>query len=109
MSLILKIVIICAVITFIERALPFIIFRGREIPNGIKYLGSVLPMAIIATLIFYCYRNISFSVPFESLPYIIAGGVTAVLYIWRRNTMLSIFSGTAICMVLTQFVFKAGV
>ena len=55
------IIIICAVCTFAERLFPFAVFGKREIPPIIKYLGNVLPTAVIASLVIYCMRNITFS------------------------------------------------
>ncbi|MCQ2401824.1 MAG: AzlD domain-containing protein [Lachnospiraceae bacterium] len=98
------IIAVCGACTFLERALPFIIFRGREIPKVIKYLGKVLPMAIMATLIAYCLRGADFKVPVNWMPQIIAALVTAGLHIWKKNAMLSIFLGTACCMVLSHLV-----
>ena len=101
----IAVIAVCALCTFFERALPFLVFRGRRVPVGVEYLGRVLPMAIIATLIFYCLRNVEFSSPAAWAPQLIAAAVTALLHLWRRSTMLSIALGTICCMVLTQFVF----
>lgn len=98
------IIAICAACTFAERALPFVVFRGREMPDAVKYLGKVLPMAIIATLIIYCVRNSDF-LSTACLPQLIAAAVTAGLHLWRRSTLLSILGGTVCCMLLTQFIF----
>ena len=101
----IAVIAICALCTFFERALPFLVFRGKKLPESVEYLGRVLPMAIIATLIFYCLRNISFSAAASWAPQLIAAAVTALLHLWRRSTLLSIAGGTICCMVLTQFVF----
>ena len=43
---------VMAVITFLTRALPFLLFdRGGNPPKLVLYLGRVLPPAIIAMLI----------------------------------------------------------
>ena len=102
---ILLIIAICALCTLLERAFPFLIFRGREVPPIIRSLGSVLPMAIIATLIIYCMKNIGFSSLSQWAPQILAAGATVCLHLWKRSTLLSIFGVTAVCMILTQFVF----
>jgi len=98
----LLIIFICGTCTLLERALPFIVFRGREVPETVKYLGKVLPMAIMATLIVYCLKNVSFHAASAYLPQLIASAVTAGLHLWKRNAMLSIFVGTACCMVLMR-------
>lgn len=101
----LIVIAICVACTQLERALPFLIFRGKEVPRVIKFLGKVLPMAIMATLIIYCIKGISFTSAGGWLPYIIASAVTAGLHLWRGNTLLSIFGGTACYMILVQMVF----
>ena len=40
----LAVIAVCAVCTLLERALPFLIFRGREVPKVVKNLG--LPSAV---------------------------------------------------------------
>ena len=57
----LIIMLICGACTFAERALPFLIFGSRRVPDIIKYLGRVLPLAVMATLVIYCLRGISFA------------------------------------------------
>lgn len=101
----LAIIVVCALCTILERALPFLIFRGREVPEIIRYLGGVLPMAIMATLVIYCLKEISFTSIAGFLPQLIGCAVTAALHFWRRNSMLSIFGGTAVYMFLIQTVF----
>lgn len=101
----IAVIAVCAACTQLERALPFLVFRGKKVPEPIEYLGRVLPMAIITTLIFYCLRNVDFSSASAWAPQLIAAAVTALLHLWRRSTMLSIAGGTICCMLLTQFVF----
>lgn len=101
----IMIIAVCAVCTFLERALPFLIFRGREVPEIVRYLGRVLPMAIMATLVMYCLKGITFSSVAGFAPPLIASALTALLHIWKRNTMLSIFGGTVCYMILVQMVF----
>ncbi|MBQ9091020.1 MAG: AzlD domain-containing protein [Anaerotignum sp.] len=99
------IIVICALCTLLERALPFLIFRGKEVPEIVRYLGRALPMAIMATLVMYCLKGISFSSAAGFAPMLIASALTALLHIWKGNTMLSIFGGTVCYMLLAQMVF----
>ncbi|MDY3926547.1 branched-chain amino acid transporter permease [Anaerotignum sp.] len=99
------IIAVCALCTFAERALPFLLFRGKEVPEIVRYLGRVLPMAIMATLVMYCLKGITFSSAAGFAPPLIASALTALLHIWKRNTMLSIFGGTVCYMLLVQIVF----
>ena len=102
---IITVITICALVTVFERAFPFLVFRGREVPDPVRYLGTVLPMAIITTLIFYCLRSIEFHAVSAWAPQIISGAVTVALHLWKRSTLLSIAGGTVCCMLLTQIVF----
>ena len=99
------VIAVCAIITFLLRAAPFLLFRGREVPASVTYLGRALPTAIMAALVIYCMKDVSFAAPGGWAPRFIACGVTVALHLWKHNTLLSIFGGTAVCMVLTQLVF----
>ena len=45
-------VAVVAAVTYLTRALPFWIFRGKgELPGAVTYLGRILPAAIMATLV----------------------------------------------------------
>lgn len=101
----LIIIAICALITFGERLLPFLLFRKGNVPEVVKYLGEVLGLAIMTTLVIYLLRGISFSSPADFAPELISLAVTLCLYMWKENMMLSIFAGTACCMFLSQIVF----
>lgn len=97
---------VMAVVTFVLRAFPFIVFSGKKpTPQFVIYLGKVLPYAIIGMLVIYCVRDIGFSAVSDFLPYILAGAVVVLLHIWKRNTLLSIIAGTLSYMALVQFVF----
>ena len=96
---------ICVGCTFLERWLPFLIFRKGEIPNLIRYLGKVLPLAIMATLVVYCLRGTSFNTVANFAPQVVAVVVTVILHLWKGNTLLSVLGGTVTYMCLLQFIF----
>ena len=102
----LLLVLVMAVFTALTRFLPFIAFpEGRKKPKVIIYLGKVLPYSLIGMLVIYCFKNVSvISAPF-GIPEILAAVLVAVLHIWKRNTLISVFSGVIFYMVLVQFVF----
>ena len=99
------IIAVVAAVTFLTRALPFIFFRNRKTPRIITYLGDVLPPAIMAMLIVYCLKGVSFAAYPYGLPELIAIVIVAALQLWKKNILVSIFSGTAVYMVLIQLVF----
>ena len=100
------IIIVAGAVTLLIRFLPFLIFNGkRETPPYIIYLGKVLPYAIMGMLVIYCLRGISFTAAANFLPELIACAVVVLAHVWKRNTLLSIISGTVCYMLLVQFVF----
>ena len=102
---VIEVIVVCSVCTLLERALPFLLFRGKEIPKPV--ISEVLRSAFrsLTTLVFYCVRNVEFTAAAGWAPQLISCAVTTILHIWRRNTLLSIAGGTICCMILTQFVF----
>lgn len=97
---------VMSAVTFLTRALPFLLFdRGEAPPKLVLYLGRVLPPAIIAMLIVYCLKGISFAAPAGWAPQLISVAVVVALHLWKHNELLSIFGGTILYMVLIQAVF----
>jgi branched-subunit amino acid transport protein AzlD len=94
-----------AAVTLLTRALPFLFFRRGKTPGIILYLGKVLPPAVMAMLIVYCLRDTRVSVWPFGLPELISIAVVAVLHLIKRSNLLSILCGTAVYMLLVQFVF----
>ena len=100
------IVAVCALVTMGLRFLPFAVFRGdRPTPTYIVYLGKVLPYAIMGMLVVFCLKGVSLTAAPHGIPEFLGCAVTALLHIWKRNTLLSIVGGTAVYMVLVQMVF----
>ena len=100
------IIVVAGAVTLLIRFLPFLIFNGkRETPPYIIYLGKVLPYAIMGMLVIYCLRGISFTAAANFLPELIACAVVVLAHVWKRNTLLSIISGTLCYMLLVQVVF----
>ena len=91
---------------FFTRLIPFLFFpKGKEIPPIIRYLGRVLPPAVIAMLIVYCLKGVTFATLGGWLPSLIAGVAAVVLHLWKGNELISIFGATGLYMVLVQVVF----
>ncbi len=99
----LILVVMASIVTFITRIIPFALFGGgKGIPKKVEYLGDILPAAIIATLVIYCLRNINFETPVNFVPGIVATASVIIMHFWKRNTLISIFLGTAIYMILLR-------
>lgn len=99
-------VAVMAGVTAFIRFLPFLVFgEDRKTPEFVLYLGKVLPYAIMGMLVVFCLKGIELFSGSHGIPEAIACAVTALLYVWRRNTLLSIIAGTACYMLLIQVVF----
>lgn len=99
-------IFVMSVVTFFTRALPFLLFdRGDHPPKIVLYLGKVLPPAIIAMLIVYCLKGVTFTSLSGWLPTLLAGVTAVLLHVWKGNDLLSIFGATGLYMVLVQGVF----
>ena len=96
----------CVIGTLVMRALPFAVFSSKKpTPKFVQYLGIALPAAIFGMLVVYCLKGVTLLTAPHGIPELIAIGAVVGIHLWRRNMLLSIFSGTAIYMVLIQFVF----
>lgn len=99
-------ILVIAGVTFLLRATPFVLFSaGKETPAFVKYLGKVLPYAMMGMLVVYCFRNTKVLTKPYAVPEIIAGVLVVGLHRWKQNTLLSIAVGTVVYMVLVQTVF----
>lgn len=97
---------VMAVVTFLTRALPFLLFeRGDHPPKLVLYLGRVLPPAIIAMLIVYCLKGVTFTTLGGWVPPLAAALAAVLLHLWKGNDLISIFGATVFYMVLVQGVF----
>ena len=87
-------------VTFTLRALPFVIFAGknRELPRWVEKLGNIVSPVIIGGLIFYSYSGLEWR---TAWPYF-AGVLTVSLQLKWRNPLVSIICGTIAYMVLVS-------
>lgn len=101
------IILIVAFATMITRFLPFIAFpANKNTPAYIKYLGKVLPSAVLGLLVVYSLKDVSVFHGYHALPEAISIAVIVLLHFWKRQMILSISAGTIIYMLLVQFIFK---
>jgi branched-subunit amino acid transport protein AzlD len=98
------------------RAFPFLFFRGRG-PLGAaeRFLAFVEKTAPPAAMTVLAFNAIAGQVKADleaaagpGLPVLAAAALTALLHLWRRNPLLSIFGGTAAFMLLNRLSGAAG-
>ena len=99
----LAMILLSGAITYALRAFPFVAFGGeRKMPRLMRQLATTLPPAIMAALVVYCLKALPTQSAMEWLPTVAAVAVVAILHFWKRNTILSVFGGTACYMLLLQ-------
>ncbi len=95
---------IIAVVTFLIRALPFILtdvmHRSTE-SRFLNKLSDYLTPALIGMLVVYCLKDVSFK-DASALASAIALSVCVVSYVIKRNTLISIVVPTILYMVLIR-------
>lgn len=93
-----------SITTILLRFLLFLVFK-KETPPYISYLGKVLPPAIIGMLVIYCLKDVTPTASPYGIPELIAAACVVILQVWKRNSLISILTGTLIYMILVQMVF----
>ena len=102
----LLIIAVCALVTLLTRAFPFLLFPGdRQIPPFIQYLGKVLPFAVMGMLVVYCLKDVSLLRGSHGIPEAIAIFYVAFSHHKKHNLALSIGGGTLLYMFLVQVLF----
>ncbi|MDR0643915.1 MAG: AzlD domain-containing protein [Treponema sp.] len=102
-------------VIFLCRVLPFLFFRHRQdVPPApgerfgalLEFVEKLVPPVAMTVLAFN-----AISVPFtadvpQGLSAFIAAGVTAVVHLWKRNSLFSICGGTLVYMFIEAVVPK---
>lgn len=92
-----------ALTTVAIRALPFWLFpAGKKPPAFVAYLGRPLPAAVMAMLVVYCLKDISFDSAAGFVPALASCVLVVLLHRWQHKMTLSIAGGTAAYMVLIR-------
>jgi branched-subunit amino acid transport protein AzlD len=107
-------------VIFFCRAFPFLFFRGGE--QGAKadagagkgnkaqailnFVEKIVPPAAMTVLAFNSLAGNLGDNLRGSLPALIAAVVVALLHLWKRNSLISIFGGTALYMVLERIIIQ---
>jgi branched-subunit amino acid transport protein AzlD len=96
---------IIAIITWVTRGLPYLVFTKKRPPQMVTYLGAVLPASIMIILVVYCLRNTQFTIYPYGAAESISVLVVVIMQLWRKDTLISIFAGTVCYMVLIRTLF----
>jgi len=102
----LSIILVMAVITFLLRATPFILFPAHiKTPAFIVKISTLMPRAMVGFLVIYCFKNISFTASGDWIPELISVFAIVAVHLFKRNTLVSISVGTVIYIVLVNVLF----
>lgn len=100
---VLPYILVSACICFLVRLTPFVIWKDEgSVPGVVRYVGKYLPPAIITGIVVYCLKGINFAVFPYGAKELSAVALVVILHLWKSNTLLSVFAGTAFYMVLVQ-------
>lgn len=100
---ILWMLLIPAVITFLLRLVPFLLFGGRrQMSPLVEYLGETLPYTVMAALVVYCLKGLRMGISYENAAAVTAVAVVTVMHLWKKNTILSVVVGTVCYMALLR-------
>ena len=109
-------VLVAAVVTLMLRAFPFVVFGGKsDMPKFVKRIADILPAAIMSVLVVYCIKgdvtglqSFVMSGNTESLvsafATVIALCGVVLIHLKKRQTLLSIATGTVIYMALIRLI-----
>ena len=97
---------IVALGTMLTRFLPFLLFpAGKETPKLVQKLGNLLPGAVFSLLVVYCLKNVDLFAGSHGIPEALSIAAIVAVHLWKRNTLISIATGTVVYMVLVQTIF----
>ncbi|MDR0708005.1 MAG: AzlD domain-containing protein [Treponema sp.] len=120
----LVLTLIMGAVIFFCRAFPFLIFRDRTKDRAVKdnspfavfltFVEKVAPPVAMTVLAFNALASSVKDAVLENhgiagilcacLPLVAGAAFTAISYIWKRNTLISIFGGTILYMALGKMI-----
>ncbi len=98
-------VFVMAAVILASRALPFLLFSRRKAPAALSFVERYMPpvaMTVLAASSFATIRWVEF--PYGG-PEVVAGIAVALVHLWKRNALISIFGGTGLYLLL-RFLLK---
>ncbi|GHV96189.1 hypothetical protein AGMMS50293_25090 [Spirochaetia bacterium] len=102
------------------RAFPFLFFRDTQEKNSggenkagkrakgmdygafLNFVEKTVPPVAMTVLAFNSIAAPVKGNPSEAIPVLAASTLTALVHLWKRNPLLSIFGGTALYMILER-------
>ncbi|SES86008.1 AzlD domain-containing protein [Thorsellia anophelis] len=98
----ISIIAIMAIITFVLRALPFLLLKNKKL-KFIDYLGFMMPPGIMIILVFYSFLPSSQAGINHYLPLAISSLSVILLHHFFRNPLISIIPSTGLYIILQYY------
>ena len=101
----LILIVTMAFANIITRALPFVVFNKKKLPEFIEFIQKAFPPIILTILVFYTLSDIDFSKKpygFNEIAAIIA---TIILHLKFNNYLISIIVSTLLYIFLISVNF----
>ena len=104
---------VMAAVIFFCRVFPFLFFREKANASKagddrraafLAFVEKTVPPVAMTVLAFNALAAPVTATPREMIPALAAAALTAIVHLWRRNPLISIFGGTAVYMVLLRVV-----
>jgi branched-subunit amino acid transport protein AzlD len=106
-------------VIFFCRAFPFMFFRGKpaagenvdgrrkpEVPAFLSFVEKVVPPAAMTVLAVNNLGGTLGTDALQNLPALSAVAAVVFFHLWKRNSLLSIFGGTALYMILERIIIQ---
>ena len=100
---ILAAILVTAAVTWALRGLPFVMLALLRNSSLLHYIGEAMPVGVMFVLAAYTLRNTETSLAAIG-SVTIALAVTVGVHLWKGNSLLSIFAGTGVYVVLASTV-----
>ena len=94
--------LLIGLIIFCERLFPFAVFSKRKPGKLIHIFERYIPPLVMIGLLIYSLRDVRFSSLAQWVPQFVALAFTIVTYLWKKNSLVSIFGATIIYMILIR-------
>lgn len=97
-------ILIMSGVTIALRFFPLLIFRGGKTPSWLDYLSKVLPFAMMPILVMYCIKDTDWGYTGSLVPMLLGVTTTALIHVWKKNTILSLVVGMIVYILLLRLV-----
>ncbi len=104
MTYFVMVCLVMGLVTYFTRALPFLFYSVRKPSKLLDFLQKYLSAVVMVIFVFSMYKDIDFRAAPYGIPALVAGAITALLHLWKRNVLLSIGAGTAVYMIFIRMI-----